>query len=109
MKEHIQGKLINELRDIAQQFHAHGCLRDKIAACLENYLKEDAEWKLKEISVDGVSMKQNLVENFFVKGAEEALKTCPSIVQQYVILLKDYLEIQKSLTADAIKKLMEVA
>ncbi len=54
-------------------------------------------------------MKQNLVENFFVKGAEEALKACPSIVQQYVILLKKHLEIQKSLTADVIKKLMEVA
>jgi hypothetical protein len=52
-------------------------------------------------------MKPNLVRTFDEKLAEETLKVCPAIVQTYVSLLKKHLEIQKSLTADAIKKLMD--
>ena len=45
MKEHIQAKMINHLRNIAREFHSHDCLRELIANSVRDHLKEDEEWK----------------------------------------------------------------
>ncbi len=45
MKEHIFRELVNDLRDIATDFHAHGCLRELIGRRVGLALQEQNEWE----------------------------------------------------------------
>ncbi len=44
MKEHILRDMINQLRDIAVQYHGHDCLREMIRTCVLQGLHDDSEW-----------------------------------------------------------------
>lgn len=44
MKDHIVRELVNRLRKIAVENHAHGCLRDLILKEVLEALNEDVEW-----------------------------------------------------------------
>lgn len=44
MKEHLHREMNNELCEIAQKFHAYGCLREMINACTTKWLGKQGEW-----------------------------------------------------------------
>lgn len=48
MKEHIQAKMVNKLRDIAVEFHNHQSLRQRILGEVNRALEEDDLWWKKE-------------------------------------------------------------
>lgn len=48
MKEHIQAKFVNNLRDIAVEFHNHQSLRQRILEEVNRALEEDDLWWKKE-------------------------------------------------------------
>jgi prolyl-tRNA synthetase len=52
MKDHELRGLINELRDCAEKYHAHGCLRELISGIVTKHIesieqKEPMAWKAK--------------------------------------------------------------
>lgn len=44
MKEHIKAKMINNLRDIAKQFHDHQSLRQRILGEIDRAEEADKWW-----------------------------------------------------------------
>ena len=43
LKDHEIARIVNELRDIALEFHAHQSLRERIAYAIVPFLKNEAE------------------------------------------------------------------
>jgi hypothetical protein len=55
VKDHVIAKTVNKLRQLAQSFHAHGSLRDRIAYVLLPILKEPTIVTATVVGSDGVT------------------------------------------------------
>lgn len=51
MKEHIQAKMINNLRDIAVEFHGHQSLRQRILGAVNEAEEEQKKWDKRTLSI----------------------------------------------------------
>lgn len=78
MKEHILAKMINDLRDTAQKYHGHDCLRELIRTTVLQALHDDVEWYRQYealahvkpsvgVKIPDMRLKQEKSKDFMVK------------------------------------------
>lgn len=74
MKEHIQRELVNDLRAMAVEYHAHQCLRELISTRVTKALEDERAWH-----TSGRDQRRKLVESNMTKGGGFTLDFLASI------------------------------
>lgn len=70
MKNNIKAKMINELRDVAIEFHDFGCLREKLMSVVAKHM--DRDW-----NIDTSYSLEGLIEDVKLRDIQiEEMKRC---------------------------------